>query len=274
MQNWTLAQCNHSVSSPEHTTNCPPTHTHCTFTWKMSTLKLFLLIRVAWLASNFFTWTACLSILSLTSFMWTLTLRLFSRSLLTVFEVEVWLLESLVISFWISLTAPSISTCLISILCWFSCTVSSMFTSLSRSVRTVMAFTWPVGEAPSLGRMPVVPPARAPGLLGSPVPSWERLWVGEDWVGLGLGTTSSWFSCVLIMLLRSACTASSPILRLFLVSTDNFTQENCLVFYLEFLPGSPVDFSATTFLKLKFRFTRIGNNFSVSRFSVPTPFWR
>lgn len=105
----------------------------------MSTLKLFLLIRWAWFASSFFTWAPWRSILSrtcnisttglqydelpdswarleqqvwvsLTSFMVTDSLRLLSSSLLTVLEVWMWLLDSLVISAWIPLTTPSIST--------------------------------------------------------------------------------------------------------------------------------------------------------------------
>lgn len=104
-------------------------------TWKMRTLKLFLLIRWAWLASSFFTWTPWRSILSrtcrnsslklpdrwhcdktnqvpafFTSFMVTDSLRLLSSSLLTVLDVWLWLLDSLVISAWIPLTTPSIST--------------------------------------------------------------------------------------------------------------------------------------------------------------------
>lgn len=101
----------------------------------MRTLKLFLLIRWAWLASSFFTWTPWRSILSrtcrnsslnlpdrwhcdktnqvpafFTSFMVTDSLRLLSSSLLTVLDVWLWLLDSLVISAWIPLTTPSIST--------------------------------------------------------------------------------------------------------------------------------------------------------------------
>lgn len=46
----------------------------------------------------------------LTSFMVTDSLRLLSNSLLTVLEVVLWLLDNLVMSAWMPLTTPSIST--------------------------------------------------------------------------------------------------------------------------------------------------------------------
>ena len=110
-------------------------------TWKMSTLKWLRRRSCAWLLSSRFTCALCLSMRSLTARVCALTLRDFSSSLLTVLLVEAWYLESLVRSFWIPFTEPSRLICRCSILCWFSCTASSMFTSLSRSVSTVTAFT-------------------------------------------------------------------------------------------------------------------------------------
>ena len=161
-------------------------------TWKMSTLKWLRLRSWAWLFSSRFTWALCLSMRSLTARVCALTLRDFSSSLLTVLLVEAWYLESLVRSFWIPFTEPSRLICRCSILCWFSCTASSMFTSLSRSVSTVTAFTCELSRMASS----VLPRCR----LGLGV---------EDGTGLELAAFSG---CMLGpgCWNFSACTASSP----------------------------------------------------------------
>lgn len=120
-------------------------------TWKMSTLKW--LRRAGRGCFPDASPALCLSMRSLTARVCALALRDFSSSLLTVLLVEGLVLGELgEVVLDTLLPEPSRLICRCSILCWFSLPRSpSMFTSLSRSVSTVTAFTCELSRMASSG---------------------------------------------------------------------------------------------------------------------------